>query len=127
MERTTVKEKFAEKVIKDIFDTYGITATAGIGTNMYLAKIALDITAKHSASNIGYLDEEKFKDEKVELPEEIIQIVEERKSARINKDWQKSDELRDKLNFTGIIMTDDLNMKALNNVDNNNISNSMKN
>ena len=30
---------------------------------MYLAKIALDITAKHSASNIGYLDEEKYKKE----------------------------------------------------------------
>jgi len=48
-------------VIEDVFNTYGITATAGIGTNMYLAKIALDITAKHSASNMGYLDEEKYK------------------------------------------------------------------
>ena len=52
--------ELAKKIMKDIFDTYGITATAGIGTNMYLAKIALDITAKHSATNIGYLDEEKF-------------------------------------------------------------------
>lgn len=56
-------EELAKKIIKDIFNTYGITATAGIGTNMYLAKIALDITAKHSASNIGYLDEEKYKKE----------------------------------------------------------------
>ena len=55
--------ELAKKVIKDIFDTYGITATAGIGTNMYLAKIALDITAKHSSTNIGYLDEEKYKKE----------------------------------------------------------------
>ena len=30
---------------------------------MYLTKIALDITAKHSATNIGYLDEEKYKKE----------------------------------------------------------------
>lgn len=51
----------AKKIIKDIFKTYGITATAGIGTNMYLAKIALDITAKHNPNNIGYLDEEKYK------------------------------------------------------------------
>lgn len=55
--------ELAQTIIKDIFKTYGITATAGIGTNMYLAKIALDITAKHSSSNIGYLDEEKYKKE----------------------------------------------------------------
>ena len=30
---------------------------------MYLAKIALDITAKHNPNNIGYLDEEKYKKE----------------------------------------------------------------
>lgn len=55
--------ELAKTIIKDIFNTYGITATAGIGTNMYLAKIALDITAKHSVNNIGYLDEEKYKKE----------------------------------------------------------------
>ena len=55
--------EIAKMIIKDIYKTYGITATAGIGTNMYLAKIALDITAKHSATNIGYLDEEKYKKE----------------------------------------------------------------
>ena len=49
--------------MKDIYDTYGITATCGIGTNMYLAKIALDIMSKHSPSNIGWLDEEKYKKE----------------------------------------------------------------
>ena len=55
--------ELAKKIIKDIFKTYGITAAAGIGTNMYLAKIALDITAKHNPNNIGYLDEEKYKKE----------------------------------------------------------------
>lgn len=55
--------ELAKTIIKDIFKTYGITATAGVGTNMYLAKIALDITAKHSSTNIGYLDEEKYKKE----------------------------------------------------------------
>ena len=55
--------ELAKKIIQDIFKTYGITATAGIGTNMYLAKIALDISAKHNATNIGYLDEEKYKKE----------------------------------------------------------------
>lgn len=55
--------ELAQIIIKDIFKTYGITATAGIGTNMYLAKIALDITAKHSPTNIGFLNEEKYKKE----------------------------------------------------------------
>ena len=62
MYKSTPKE-LAQKIMQDIYKTYGITATAGIGTNMYLAKIALDITAKHSPSNIGYLDEEKYKKE----------------------------------------------------------------
>ncbi len=55
--------ELAKIIIKDIYKTYRITATAGIGTNMYLAKIALDITAKHSATNIGFLNEEKYKKE----------------------------------------------------------------
>ena len=42
----TAKE-FAVKMIKDVLDTTGITATAGIGTNLYLAKVAMDIVAKH--------------------------------------------------------------------------------
>lgn len=39
----------------------GICATAGIGTNLFLAKVALDVTAKHAPDNIGELDEERFK------------------------------------------------------------------
>lgn len=39
--------EFVKQIIKDIFDTTGITATAGMGTNLYLCKVALDIVAKH--------------------------------------------------------------------------------
>jgi len=53
--------ELAKTIIKDIENTYGITATAGVGTNLYLAKVALDIMSKHSVTNIGYLDEEKYK------------------------------------------------------------------
>jgi len=35
------------KVIQDVYNTTGITATAGIGTNLYLCKVAMDIVAKH--------------------------------------------------------------------------------
>ena len=38
---------FAKMLIQDVFETTGITATAGIGTNLYLAKVAMDIVAKH--------------------------------------------------------------------------------
>lgn len=48
------------RIMQDIYDTTGITATCGIGTNLYLAKIALDITAKHVEDHIGYLDEESY-------------------------------------------------------------------
>ena len=47
----------AKDIIEDIYRRTGICATAGIGTNMYLAKIALDILSKHNKSHIGYLNE----------------------------------------------------------------------
>ncbi len=55
--------ELGKTIVQNILETYGITATVGIGTNLYLSKIALDITAKHSPNNIGYLDEEKYKKE----------------------------------------------------------------
>lgn len=54
--------ELAERIMADVKAVTGITATAGIGTNLYLAKIALDITAKHVADNIGYLDEQLFRE-----------------------------------------------------------------
>lgn len=39
--------EFTKMVIQDVYETVGITATAGIGTNLYLSKIAMDIVAKH--------------------------------------------------------------------------------
>ena len=55
-------EELVTKIIKDIYIKTGVTATAGIGTNLYLAKIAMDIVAKHKKANsfgvrIAYLDE----------------------------------------------------------------------
>lgn len=54
---------FAKLLMKEIYNNLHIPSSAGIGTNMYLAKIALDITAKKSPDRIGYLTEEKFKKE----------------------------------------------------------------
>lgn len=49
-------------IMQDIYDETRITATCGIGTNLYLAKIALDITAKHSPDNIGFLNEQLYQE-----------------------------------------------------------------
>ncbi len=47
-------KQFVTDMIQDVYKTTGITATGGIGTNMYLAKIAMDIGAKHvKADNNG--------------------------------------------------------------------------
>lgn len=53
---------FARMIINDVRATVGITASCGIGTNMYLAKIAMDIIAKHSPENIGILDEKSYRE-----------------------------------------------------------------
>lgn len=47
-------------IMDDIYRHKRITATCGIGTNLYLAKVALDITAKHVDDHIGILDEEAY-------------------------------------------------------------------
>lgn len=49
-------------LMERVREELGIRATCGIGTNMYLAKIALDITAKHAEDFIGFLDEESYID-----------------------------------------------------------------
>ncbi len=53
--------ELGERIMQDIFSETGIPASCGIGTNLYLTKVALDITAKHSPNFIGYLDEEGYK------------------------------------------------------------------
>lgn len=55
-------KELAARIIRDIYETTGITATCGIGTNLYLAKIAMDITAKHVDDHMGELTEESFKE-----------------------------------------------------------------
>lgn len=60
MYNLTAKELCVE-MMQAVYEETGITATCGIGTNMYLAKIALDITAKHVSDHIGILTENKYR------------------------------------------------------------------
>ena len=58
----------ADKIIRDVLSQTGITATAGIGTNLYLCKIAMDIHAKHIKADkdgvrIAELDEKSYREQ----------------------------------------------------------------
>ena len=55
-------KELAQTILDDIYQTLGLTATCGIGTNLYLTKIALDISAKHAADFMGILDEERYRE-----------------------------------------------------------------
>ena len=59
-------KQLVSKVIQDVLKETGITAAAGIGTNLYLSKIAMDIVAKHVPADkngvrIAYLDEMAYR------------------------------------------------------------------
>lgn len=58
--------ELAVKIIRDVLETTGITSTAGIGTNLYLSKVAMDIVAKHIQPDkygvrIAMLDEMSYR------------------------------------------------------------------
>ena len=60
--------ELAMKMILEVLEATGITATAGIGTNLYLCKVAMDVMAKHIPSDengvrIAYLDEMTYRKE----------------------------------------------------------------
>ena len=58
--------EFVRKILQDVLEESGITATAGIGTNLYLCKVAMDIVAKHIPADaqgvrIAQLDEMQYR------------------------------------------------------------------
>lgn len=61
-------EELGERMILDVFRKAGITATVGVGTNLYLAKVAMDILAKHitptkNGIKIASLNEISYRDQ----------------------------------------------------------------
>ncbi len=59
-------KELASTIIRDVLDSTGITAAAGIGTNLYLCKVAMDIVAKHVEPDahgvrIAWLDEMSYR------------------------------------------------------------------
>ncbi|MBS6678992.1 MAG: DNA repair protein [Clostridiales bacterium] len=55
------EKEMAVKLMNAVMKETGITATAGIGTNLYLAKVAMDIVAKHVDDHIGILNEISYR------------------------------------------------------------------
>lgn len=63
---TLAAKELALKMVQAVYDNTGITATVGIGTNLYLAKVAMDIEAKHSPPDEkglrwAFLDEHRYR------------------------------------------------------------------
>lgn len=61
-------EEFTSDIVKTIYDKTGLVATAGVGTNLYLAKVAMDILAKHAEPDpngvrLASLTEQSFKEQ----------------------------------------------------------------
>lgn len=54
--------EMAKFLMDEVYKKVGVRATAGVGTNLYLAKIALDIIAKHAPDFIGELDEKSYRE-----------------------------------------------------------------
>ncbi len=64
--RGMTAREYAKAIVADVLKSTGITATAGIGTNLYLCKVAMDIGAKHTAPDedgvrIAELDEMRYR------------------------------------------------------------------
>ena len=55
-------KQMAELLMREVYERIGVRATAGVGPNLYLAKIAMDIIAKHADDFIGVLDEDTYKE-----------------------------------------------------------------
>ena len=75
----TTASQLAQMMIKDVLFQTGITATAGIGTNLYLCKVAMDIVAKHmepDENGVRTIDtKENFTE--INMPEPDVKPVEE--------------------------------------------------
>ena len=92
--------EMALMLMKAVMDETGITATAGVGSNMYLAKVAMDIVAKHVDDHIGILDEYSFR-------ERLWQ------HQPLSDFWQIGNRTQRKLNQYGIYTMEDIARMSL--------------
>ena len=96
------EEKFIEAINDDLNMPLALSAIWDVVKYEKKSKTLAELLLKFDSVLGLNIDRE----EKIDLPKEIIEIVEERKQARLNKDWAKSDELRDKLISLGYTVKD---------------------
>ena len=99
------ENKFHEAINDDLNMPQAMSVVWDVVKNPVKSKKFADLLLKFDEVLGLKLDEE----EKIEIPEDIQKIVEERNEARKNKDWAKSDELRDLLNEKGYTVKDTAN------------------
>ena len=99
------ERKFHEAINDDLNMPQAISVVWDVIKNNVKSKRFAELLDKFD-SVLGIKISEKPAEEKVEIPSEILQIAEERKVARREKDWAKSDELRDKISELGYIIKD---------------------
>ena len=58
----TDAEGLGRRILEAVYQKTGLRAACGVGTNLYLAKVALDITAKHAADFVGVLDQKRYQE-----------------------------------------------------------------
>jgi len=92
------KEEFAMFLMNKIYTELGLTSTCGIGTNLYLAKVALDIFAKHAENNVYFLDESSY-------------IKKLGDHTPLSDFWQISTGIMNRLNKIGIFTMNDISSR----------------
>lgn len=101
---TKLKEEFLEAINDDLNMPQAMSVVWNVVRNenksKQFAEVLLDF------DKVLGLEIDKIEEEKQELPKEILQLVEERKQARQDKNWALSDELRDKLIDLGYSVKD---------------------
>lgn len=96
------EKRFQEAINDDLNMPLAMGVVWDVVKNPIKSKRFAEILRKFD-SVLGLKIDEK---DEIELPEEIKDIIDERKIARQNKDWAKSDELRDKLDALGYLVKD---------------------
>lgn len=99
------QQKFTEFVTDDLNTPQALALLWDVAKdgNMSDADKKATILDFDKVLGLGFID---FKEEKIDVPEEVLQIVREREEARKNKDFAKSDELRVKINELGYEVKD---------------------
>lgn len=103
-----INEKHKQRFIDAISDDFNIPSALAVFHVMLRSDIsAIDkIATAYDFDRILGLDLENHKIDSVDIPVEITELLNQRKTARENKDWQKSDEIRDQITSQGFKVSD---------------------